>query len=302
MEKLEKELRAREKEEKAAGEALGKAHAARKAAQGKVRKANEDFQRIRSMVREGADTESYAFRKKIRAAEEEHEAAKKADEAAAKELNAASKAFDAARDETIRVKGQLSAPTLKALEEKVSVHLAKVREFQAAAEAELKALAGLYVEAESSVPRRVVWKRALKKELLVRPIDLSMREVAAKSIRIPNVEPGCFYMEFFAAMKRTGEGGKLEFPPDILQDFSVPDESDREQVEVQWEPGRLPEVFETIAKLDLGIPIPENGASPPAQSGRKRVSWSSHRRLDFRTVVNEIQTERQGQQATGRRA
>lgn len=277
MKELERELSKKEKEEKAAADALTKAHETRKAALAGIRKANEAFQRLRAQQREGVDTESYSFRKKVRAAEEELAAAKKADEESAERVFAAQKVLDAAKDEVVRVKGELAGPRLKALEEKVAESTARMREAQAVAVAEFKKLVAMHAEAEGSLPPRVVMKRAINRYLVVRPKDPVMREAMGKSIVIPGVERGCFHLEYYKAMKQTGPGGKLEFPLDVEQDFSPPDENDRDQVEILKGSPKLPEPLEAIKAIDLGLLLSENGG---------------FRRLDFNTIETELWAER----------
>ena len=282
VKELEKQLAAKERELKSAEKALGKAHEERRQAKQRLASANEHFTRLRAEIREGATSESYAFRKKLREADEAFEAAKAADEAAAAGVIAAQKAFEAARDEVSRVKEALVAPQLEALRGRVVSGLRRMKENQEALEAEFRALVGIRAELVAALPLRVISKRALRKELLVWPRDEERRAAVASSIKIKGVPPGSFFMEYYKAMQMTAPGGPLEFVPGVEQDYTVPDETDREQVEVLRGDPRLPEVFDRLKELDLGLEFQANGAGT-----------GKFRRIDFETVEREVYLERQ---------
>jgi hypothetical protein len=277
---LEKVLKQKEAEQAKAEAVLGKAHGARKAAKHTLQEAVQEFNRRRAQDREGADPESYgSFRKELREAEEALLAAKREDAAAAAAVSAAQQAFDLAKDEVARVMEELAKPRMAALEEQLSLYLKGMHEDQKSLMAKFEASVGLCLDALELRPRRAARKLALKRTLVVRPKDPEMRKVIAKRLKSPRVPAGCLEMEYYQAMRRTSEGGNLEFPPDLEQDFSAPDETDRDEVEITWASPPLPELFERITELDLGVAFSNNG--------RKE-----YKRLDFETTAHNISVAR----------
>lgn len=294
MKEREKQLALKEKIQKEAETALASAWRRRHAAREAIRAAEESLARLRASQREGADSESWSFRRKWKQAEEALSSAMQEDEAAAAEVTTAQKQHDEASDAVLELKAELVGPRVERLRGQAAALVEELRGHQAAAFEAAKKLVSLYVGAREAVPPRVVMRRAVDHYLVVCPRDPAMKEMIGERLGIKGIPKGYFSLEYFKALAESGPGGRYELwegPDGKGQDLTPP-----EKIETVLGDPRLPEELEAIRKLDLGVPL-SNGSKPEGKPSRGRSAAAPPKRITFFTLSAELE-----QQAAGRKA
>lgn len=284
VKELEKRFSEKQREKEAAESALSAARSGLKAAKRELSQAREHLARHEAAG--ASEASSWSVRREWRAAKEVVAAAEGKLAVAREALSRAQDSADRVRDEAAHIQGELAGPRLEALRTQVAEELEALRADQATLREGHRRLVALNLAAKAAAPKRLVWRRAVDRFLLVAPRDPEQREAMGRSQQIPRVPPGFFHLEYFRAMSQSGPGGKFELLDG--QDLTLPTE-----VEEQWNDGVLPAEIEAIERINLGFVVPPlNGGPPSAPAGRGKKGKAAVEKpveLNFETVAAEVE-------------